>query len=96
MTDEFCGKCHTDKTFLLDNFPSCIERCSHPFDQVIDPATHITDSTIEYRSKQIEYYNFLVDEECRLNISVEPVTTCFAMASLENLSFSGGRLVARE
>ena len=77
MTDEFCGKCHTDKTFLLDNFPSCIERCSHPFDQVIDPATHITDSTIEYRSKQIEYYNFLVDEECRLNISVEPVTTCF-------------------
>ena len=54
-----------------------MDRCTRPYFKLIEPA-HITGSNIEYRSKQIAYYNSLIDEECnKLNRDPAVTTTCF-------------------
>ncbi len=63
---DFCINCMTDKSFFIENYKTCTDQCVHRFQTSIDPSEQTSSSSSSYRSKQIDYYNFLVERECKL------------------------------
>lgn len=64
--ENFCKKCMTDKSFFIKNYKTCTDQCVHRFETLIDPSEQTSSSFSSYRSKQIDYYDFLVERECNL------------------------------
>ena len=65
-TKKFCDKCMTNKPFFLNNYKTCTDQCVHRFETLIDPSEQTSSSFSSYRSKQIDYYDFLVERECTI------------------------------
>ncbi len=67
----------TDRPFFISNYSDCLDQCT-PRDALIDLGEQSPISTPSYRAQQIDYYNFLIERECRLSVTGRTTNrTCF-------------------